>query len=133
MCGIAGLAGRDHDPRAYGAAERMAAALGQRGPDSQGGQDLGECLLANTRLAIVDLSERGRQPMCNEDGTIWITYNGECYNASELRPALLKRGHRFRSTTDTEVILHLYEEFGEESVARLRGTFAFSLLDFPCR
>lgn len=129
MCGIAGLAGRERDPRAYGAAERMAAALGHRGPDSHGVQDLGECLLANTRLAIVDLSERGRQPMCNEDGSIWITYNGECYNAAELRPVLLKNGHRFQSTTDTEVILHLYEEYGEESVARLRGMFAFAIWD----
>ncbi|HYL69054.1 MAG TPA: asparagine synthase (glutamine-hydrolyzing) [Candidatus Limnocylindria bacterium] len=129
MCGIAGLAAWEIDPRFYGAAERMAAALGHRGPDSQGVQDLNECLLANTRLAIVDLSDRGSQPMCNEDATVWITYNGECYNAAELRPALLKRGHEFRSATDTEVILHLYEEYGDDFVTRLRGMFAFAIWD----
>jgi asparagine synthase (glutamine-hydrolysing) len=129
MCGIAGIASTERDPRFYGAAERMAAALGHRGPDSQGVQDSGECLLANTRLAIVDLSERGRQPMCNEDSTVWITYNGECYNAKELRPRLLERGHRFRSDTDTEVILHLYEEYGEDCVEHLRGMFAFAIWD----
>ena len=133
MCGIAGLAARENNPRFYGAAERMAAALGHRGPDSQGVQDLGECLLANTRLAIVDLSERGRQPMCNENATIWITYNGECYNAAELRLVLLKRGHQFRSATDTEVILHLYEEYGEECVTHLRGMFAFAIWDTGAR
>jgi asparagine synthase (glutamine-hydrolysing) len=133
MCGIAGLAARENDPRFYGAAERMAAALGHRGPDSQGVQRLGECVLANTRLAIVDLSERGRQPMCNEDVTVWITYNGECYNAAELRPALLERGHRFHSATDTEVILHLYEEHGEDCVTQLRGMFAFAIWDARAR
>ena len=133
MCGIAGLATRKIDPLFSGAAERMAAALRHRGPDSQGVQDFGECLLANTRLAIVDLSERGRQPMCNEDATVWITYNGECYNAAELRPALLKRGHQFRSATDTEVILHLYEEYGEECVTHLRGMFAFAVWDTRAR
>ncbi|MGH9714573.1 MAG: asparagine synthase (glutamine-hydrolyzing) [Candidatus Acidiferrales bacterium] len=129
MCGIAGIAAAEKNPRFYGAAERMAAALGHRGPDSQGVQDLGQCLLANTRLAIVDLSERGRQPMCNEDSTVWITYNGECYNANELRPLLLERGHQFRSDTDTEIILHLYEEYGEDCVEHLRGMFAFAIWD----
>lgn len=129
MCGIAGIAAREKNPRFYGAAERMAAALGHRGPDSQGVQELGECLLANTRLAIVDLSERGRQPMRNEDSTTWITYNGECYNAAELRLLLLQRGHQFRSNTDTEVILHLYEEYGEDCVTHLRGMFAFAIWD----
>jgi asparagine synthase (glutamine-hydrolysing) len=133
MCGIAGLAARESDPRFYGAAERMAAALRHRGPDSQGVQHLAECVLANTRLAIVDLSERGRQPMCNEDATVWITYNGECYNAAELRPLLLKRGHQFRSATDTEVILHLYEEYGQECVTHLRGMFAFAIWDARAR
>ena len=74
---------------------------------------LGECLLVNARLAIVDLSERGRQPMSNAAGTVWITYNGEAYNAAELREQLIARGHKFRSTTDTEVVLQLYEEYGD--------------------
>jgi len=92
-------------------------------------QDFGGCVLANTRLAIVDLSERGRMPMCNEDSTVWITYNGECYNADELRPQLIAKGHQFRSTTDTEVIIHLYEEYGDRCVEHLRGMFAFAIWD----
>ena len=129
MCGIAGIASREANERFLSAAERMAAALAHRGPDSHGVKEFGTCLLVNTRLAIVDLSERGRQPMSNEDGTVWITYNGECYNAGELRPGLIKRGHQFRSTTDTEVILHLYEEYGERCVEKLRGMFAFAIWD----
>jgi asparagine synthase (glutamine-hydrolysing) len=107
----------------------MAAAIRHRGPDSCAVQDFGPCVLANTRLAIVDLSERGRMPMCNEDSTVWITYNGECYNADELRPRLISKGHRFRSTTDTEVVIHLYEEYGERCVEHLRGMFAFAIWD----
>jgi len=129
MCGIAGIVSRGTEPRFAVAADRMVAALAHRGPDSHGVQDLGRCLLANARLAIVDLSERGRQPMCNEDATVWITYNGECYNAEKLRPLLLERGHKFRSTTDTEVILHSYEEFGERCVEKLSGMFAFAIWD----
>ena len=129
MCGIAGLVAASGNPRNLGAARRMTEALLHRGPDSHAVQDLGACLLGNTRLAIVDLSERGRQPMPNEDSTLWITYNGECYNAAELRPRLLSHGHEFRSSTDTEVILHLYEELGEKCVEQLRGMFAFAIWD----
>ena len=107
----------------------MVAALAHRGPDSHGVQDAGCCLLGNARLAIVDLSERGRQPMCNEDATVWITYNGESYNSGALRTALQARGHQFRSTTDTEVVLHAYEEYGEECVEKLSGMFAFAIWD----
>ena len=129
MCGIAGIASTDPRPEYLSATEKMAAAIRHRGPDSTAVQDFGGCALANTRLAIVDLSERGRMPMCNEDASIWITYNGECYNAHELRPQLVSQGHQFRSTTDTEVILHLYEEYGERCVERLRGMFAFAIWD----
>jgi len=129
MCGIAGIASRDANPRHAPAAENMAAAIRHRGPDGSGVRDFGACVLANTRLAIVDLSARGSMPMCNEDSTVWITYNGECYNADELRPQLAARGHQFRSTTDTEVILHLYEEYGERCVEKLRGMFAFAIWD----
>lgn len=129
MCGIAGIVTGKSTDHATPAAERMTAALKHRGPDSCGIQNLGECTLGNTRLAIVDLSERGRQPMCNEDSCVWITYNGECYNASEFRPLLEKKGHQFRSHTDTEVILHLYEEYGEDCPAKLRGMFAFAIWD----
>lgn len=130
MCGIAGMASHEaSDRRSVGATTRMVTALAHRGPDSHGVQDLGQCVLGSTRLAIVDTSDRGRQPMTNEDGAIWIAYNGECYNAEEFRHFLLSRNHQFRSKTDTEVILHLYEEFGEDCVKKLRGMFAFAIWD----
>jgi asparagine synthase (glutamine-hydrolysing) len=129
MCGIAGIASPNPNPQYMGVAEKMAAAIRHRGPDSTAVRDFDTCVLANTRLAIVDLSERGRMPMCNEDSTAWITYNGECYNADELRPRLVSKGHRFRSTTDTEVIIHLYEEYGDRCVEHLRGMFAFAIWD----
>lgn len=129
MCGIAGMASNEMDQRLVDATGRMVASLAHRGPDSHGVQDLGHCALGSTRLAIVDTSDRGRQPMANEDGSIWIAYNGECYNADEFRSMLLSRKHHFRSKTDTEVILHLYEEFGEDCVKKLRGMFAFAIWD----
>jgi asparagine synthase (glutamine-hydrolysing) len=129
MCGIAGIVSTEPSPQYLLAVENMANAIRHRGPDSSAVQDFGSCVLGNTRLAIVDLSERGRMPMCNEDSTMWITYNGECYNADELRPQLVAKGHRFRSTTDTEVIIHLYEEYGDRCVEHLRGMFAFAIWD----
>ena len=129
MCGIAGVVGNEQDPQFAVLTKRMTAALVHRGPDSHGLRDLGPCVLGNTRLAIVDLSERGHMPMCNEDSTIWITYNGECYNSSELRTSLLAKGHQFRSSTDTEVVVHLYEEYGDRCVQKLRGMFAFAIWD----
>ena len=129
MCGIAGLVTGSSAEPLRGAAERMAEAMNHRGPDSHGIALLGECLLVNARLAIVDLSERGRQPMSNAAGTVWITYNGEAYNAAELREQLIARGHQFRSTTDTEVVLQLYEEYGEGCVEAIRGMFAFAIWD----
>lgn len=85
--------------------------------------------LGHTRLAIIDLSEAGKQPMTNEDGTVWVTYNGEVYNFHELRHQLEQKGHNFRSRTDTEVLIHAYEEWGEEFVRKLRGMFAFAIWD----
>src|SRR5262249_20564913 len=85
--------------------------------------------LGHRRLSIVDLSPAGRQPMGNEDGTVWITYNGEVYNHEALRSELEAKGHRFRSRTDTEAILHLYEEGGPDCVRRLEGMFAFAIWD----
>jgi asparagine synthase (glutamine-hydrolysing) len=129
MCGIAGIVTLSPAEALLPAAERMAASMKHRGPDTQGVQDLGLCLLANARLAIVDLNDRGRMPMSTADGQLWITYNGESYNAGELRAELERRGHQFRTTTDTEVVLHLYQEYGESFVGKLRGMFAFAIWD----
>ncbi len=104
-----------------------------RGPDDGGILCAGPVGLAHRRLSIIDLSPAGHQPMGNEDGSIWIVFNGEIYNFQELRPDLLQRGHRFRSQTDTEVILHLYEAHGVECLSRLRGMFAFAIWDGPNR
>jgi asparagine synthase (glutamine-hydrolysing) len=129
MCGIAGIVLRDPSRPSCGAVEQMLAAIRHRGPDGRGVKSLGPCVLGNVRLAIVDLTECGAQPMSNDDGSIWITYNGETYNAAELRGYLEGRGHRFRSATDTEVVLRLYEELGDDFVTKLRGMFAFAIWD----
>ena len=129
MCGIAGIVGDTSAQTLLPAAQNMAATMRHRGPDSCGVISSGECLLANTRLAILDLSERGRQPMSNAARTVWITYNGETYNASELRRDLIGKGYSFQSTTDTEVVLHLYEEYGDGCVQRMRGMFALAIWD----
>jgi len=133
MCGIAGIVGDTPTESFLPAAERMAAAMLHRGPDSHGVIASGECLLVNTRLAILDCSERGRQPMANAAATVWITYNGETYNASELRKDLIQRGYSFRSTTDTEVVLHLYQEYGDRFVEKMRGMFALAIWDLRAR
>ena len=129
MCGIAGIATLRSDESLRPAAERMAASMKHRGPDSQAVQEFPTCLLVNARLSIVDLSERSRMPMSSPDGQTWITYNGETYNAAELRSELTQRGHTFRTTSDTEVVLHLYLEYGEQFVEKLRGMFAFAIWD----
>jgi asparagine synthase (glutamine-hydrolysing) len=133
MCGIAGIVGDAPAEPLRLAAQNMAAALRHRGPDSCGVISSGGCLLANTRLAILDLSEHGRQPMSNAARTVWITYNGETYNAAELRQDLIAKQYCFQSTTDTEVVLHLYEEYGERCVERMRGMFAFAIWDARAR
>lgn len=127
MCGFAGIVGEVPDRSAVVA--RMTAALVHRGPDDAGAFDDGACSLGHRRLSVIDLSERGRQPMTNEDGTIQLVYNGEIYNFQELRRDLVARGHHFRSATDSEVIVHLYEERGDDVVTALRGMFAFALWD----
>ena len=85
--------------------------------------------LGHRRLSIIDLSEAAHQPMCNEDGTVWIVYNGEIYNFQDLRKELEKKGHLFKSKSDTEVILHAYEEWDVECLNRFRGMFAFAIWD----
>jgi asparagine synthase (glutamine-hydrolysing) len=126
VCGICGewnLSGAD--PKAL---ERMNEALVHRGPDDQGAVLLGEAGLAMRRLAIIDLA-RGHQPIANEDASAWIICNGEIYNYRELRRELTARGHLFKTDSDTEVILHLYEDRGERVVEELRGMFAFAIWD----
>jgi asparagine synthase (glutamine-hydrolysing) len=132
MCGIAGILAFDErlaiDEATVG---RMTDVLRHRGPDDAGIYALPEqrVALGHRRLSIIDLSTAGHQPMSNEDGTVWITYNGEIYNHPGLRAELEARGHRFRSATDTEAIVHLYEEEGPRCVERLQGMFAFALWD----
>jgi asparagine synthase (glutamine-hydrolysing) len=130
MCGIAGKLYFDPErPVERDILERMNAVQAHRGPDDAGIYCEGPVGLAHRRLSIIDLSPAGHQPMGNEDGTIWIIFNGEVYNFLSLRPALLARGHHFRSQTDTEVILHLYEDHGVECLQFLRGMFAFAIWD----
>ncbi len=126
MCGICGFNWNDK-----ALAGKMAAEITHRGPDQEGIFCCDEMSLAFRRLSIIDLSENGSQPMANEDDSIYLVFNGEIYNFQELRAELLQKGHRFKSKTDSEVILHAYEEYGEECVDRLRGMFAFALYDRP--
>jgi asparagine synthase (glutamine-hydrolysing) len=129
MCGIAGILGWDPRGRVEAARlKRMGDVLRHRGPDGEGLVIDGPIGFVHRRLAIVDLAG-GAQPMANEDETVWITFNGEIYNHAELRGPLQARGHRYRTRSDTETILHLYEEEGERCVERLRGMFAFALWD----
>lgn len=132
MCGIVGKLSFDLDkPIDESLVRRMADKVRHRGPDGEGvylSPDR-RSGLGFRRLSIIDLSDRGSQPMTNEDGSLWIVFNGEIYNFQELRKDLEKRGHPFRSNTDTECILHLYEEKGAECLHDLRGMFAFAIWD----
>jgi len=125
VCGIAGFVGEGTD-RAH--LERMVATLVHRGPDDKGLFAAPGVGLGMRRLSIIDLAT-GHQPMANEDDSLWIVFNGEIYNHRSLRPDLEAKGHRFKTRSDTEVILHLYEEHGEACVDRLRGMFAFAIWD----
>ncbi len=107
----------------------MSERLTHRGPDGEGTHITGPVALAHRRLAIIDLSEDGLQPMTSEDGTLWLVFNGEIYNFVELREELIEKGHRFHSKSDTEVILHAYEEWGHECLTRFNGMWAFALWD----
>jgi asparagine synthase (glutamine-hydrolysing) len=107
----------------------MNAALRHRGPDAEGLWRNGRAVLGHRRLSIIDLSPEANQPLLNEDGTVGVVVNGEIYNFAALRQDLIRRGHRFRSGSDCEVVVHLYEEFGVDFVSRLDGMFAFALWD----
>jgi asparagine synthase (glutamine-hydrolysing) len=129
MCGIAGKINfANKVPVDHAEIEAMLQPMRHRGPDGQGIHLDGHVGLGHLRLSIIDLNT-GAQPMTNEDETIWIVFNGEIYNFQELRKRLLARGHVFRSQSDTEVIVHAYEEFGPDCVKELRGMFAFAIWD----
>jgi asparagine synthase (glutamine-hydrolysing) len=130
VCGICGVIYREADrPVPAEMLASMTRSIAHRGPDGEGVYMNRGAGLGHRRLSIIDLSDSGRQPMTNEDGRYWITFNGEIYNYRELREELLARGHCFRSQTDTEVILHLFEESGPACVDRLNGMFAFAIWD----
>src|SRR5574340_469869 len=129
MCGICGklefAADRQVDPDLL---RRMADVVAHRGPDGEGFFLKGPVGLGHRRLSIIDLAT-GDQPLSNEDQTVWIVFNGEIYNYVELRELLLAKGHVFRTASDTEVLVHLYEEYGPEMLGKLRGMFAFAIWD----
>ncbi len=130
MCGICGVVFSERDrPIQPDVIRRMTRSLAHRGPDGEGIECEGHAGFGHRRLAIIDTSPMGRQPMTNEDGRYWIVLNGEIYNYLELRAELVALGHAFRSHTDTEVVLHLFEEEGPDCVLRLNGMFAFVIWD----
>ena len=133
MCGIYGAFSTDGErPIHADVLERMGRVLAHRGPDGGGTHLAGPLGIGMRRLSIIDLTS-GDQPMCNEDGTLWVVFNGEIYNYRELTAELIGRGHRFATSSDTEVLIHLYEEYGERCVEPLRGMFAFAIWDGPRR
>ena len=124
MCGIAGITGVGRDE----AVRKMTDILAHRGPDDSGFFHDDHIALGQRRLSIIDLNS-GQQPISNEDDSLQLVCNGEIYNSPELRASLEKKGHRFKTRTDVETVLHLYEEHGEDCVRHLRGMFAFALWD----
>ena len=127
MCGIAGYLLRQ-EPAREETVRAMCAQIRHRGPDDEGVYVSGGCGIGMRRLSIIDLST-GHQPVSNEDGTVWVVFNGEIYNYQELRAGLIARGHQFRTNSDTETLVHLYEEKGVEGLSLLRGMFAFCIWD----
>lgn len=128
MCGITGFVTRSSDRPDRALLERMNAAIVHRGPDEDGFFVDDHAALAMRRLAIIDLAS-GQQPIPNEDKTKWIVFNGEIYNYQELRKGIEERGHQLRTNSDTEAIVHLYDEFGADCLQHLRGMFAFAIWD----
>lgn len=149
MCGICGEISFDNKDVKAETIQRMCKVLEHRGPDDEGMvfikgnqhielrnplefspvKNCFEVAMGHRRLSIIDLSKAAQQPMCNEDGMIWIVFNGEIYNFQEIRERLVKKGHRFKSKSDTEAILHAYEEWGVECLTYFRGMFAFAIWD----
>ena len=124
MCGIAGMVGSRNRSRAEADVERMTGAMERRGPDGSGMESWDSAVLGHRRLSIFDLSDAGRQPMVTTDGDLAVVFNGAIYNFRSLRSELEQRGCRFRSQTDTEILLHGYREWGLDAMlGRLRGMF----------
>jgi len=132
MCGIAGILSLHSAPPVPDMVATMTRTVAHRGPDDSGLVVEGSCALGHRRLSIIDIAG-GHQPMANEDGSLWITFNGEIFNYIELREQLEQRGHRFATRSDTEVLLHLYEEKGEACVDDLNGQWAFAIWDSRAR
>jgi len=128
MCGIVGIVNNGAAPAARETIERMNRAIAHRGPDDDGFYFRENVALGMRRLSIIDLAH-GKQPIHNADKTKWIVFNGEIYNYRELRDDLDKRGHKFYTKSDTEAVVHLYDEFGVDCVQHLRGMFAFAIWD----
>lgn len=133
MCGIVGVLNQDDRPVVPQVLHKMCERIVHRGPDDRGIWASGPIGLGHQRLSIIDLSANGKNPMANEDETLWLVFNGEIYNYRDLRSRLIKQGHHFRSQTDTEVVLHLYEEMGTACIKELNGMFAFALWDTKTR
>src|SRR5687768_15341355 len=127
MCGIAGFINREEEAPSE-ALRRMLDRIAHRGPDGEGTHFGNGFAMGMRRLSIIDL-EGGSQPIWNEDESVGVVFNGEIYNYRELRQNLESRGHRFRTHSDTEVLVHLYEDLGRDLWKRLRGMFAFCILD----
>ncbi len=132
MCGIAGFIDASADAARESLLERMTGILRHRGPDDSGIYVDADAALGHRRLSIIDLSG-GHQPMSNEDGSLWIVYNGEIFNHADVRDDLERAGHVYRTRSDTETVLHAYEEYGPECLGRFRGMFAFALWDRRAR
>src|SRR5689334_142757 len=129
MCGIAGTLSLNSKPASPVLIKRMTDAIAHRGPDGEGQYVKGPVGLGHRRLAIIDLSSAGHQPMMTQDRRYVLTYNGEIYNFQELRIELEGLGHQFHSRTDTEVLLRAYIQWGEGALKRFNGMFAFALWD----
>jgi len=128
MCGIAGVLRTDGNSADARVIRSMTDIIAHRGPDGSGFYVQGEVALGHRRLSIIDLATGG-QPMSNEDGSLWITYNGEIFNHADVRPELEAAGHRYKSHCDTETVIHAYEQYGDQCLTRFRGMFAFAIWD----
>ena len=128
MCGIAGFYGDINKKQSVSTLKHMLTRIKHRGPDQSGVYVSDYVGLGSVRLSIIDLSS-GTMPISNQDNSLWIVFNGEIYNHMELREDLIQKNHSFKTRSDTEVILHLYEEYGPECLKKLNGQFAIAIWD----